>query len=108
MYRFCTENTVEEKVIEKAYKKLQLDALITQQGRLMPNQTKDRALNKDELLNMMRFGAEKVFASKDVTEITENDIDDIIAKGEEATRVLNEKMAKFQANAHKKTTKSIK
>ena len=34
MFRFCTENSIEEKVIEKAYKKLRLDALVIQQGRL--------------------------------------------------------------------------
>merc|ERR1711968_90374 len=34
VYRFCSENSIEEKVIEKAYKKLKLDALVIQQGRL--------------------------------------------------------------------------
>ncbi|GFY91801.1 chromatin-remodeling protein 11 [Actinidia rufa] len=33
-FRFCTEYTIEEKVIERAYKKLALDALVIQQGRL--------------------------------------------------------------------------
>ena len=37
MFRFCTENSIEEKVIEKAYKKLRLDALVIQQGRLTDN-----------------------------------------------------------------------
>lgn len=31
------ENSIEEKVIEKAYKKLRLDALVIQQGRLTDN-----------------------------------------------------------------------
>ena len=34
VFRFCVENSIEEKVIEKAYKKLRLDALVIQQGRL--------------------------------------------------------------------------
>ncbi|KAL3334742.1 hypothetical protein AABB24_031127 [Solanum stoloniferum] len=34
VFRFCTEYTIEEKVIERAYKKLALDALVIQQGRL--------------------------------------------------------------------------
>lgn len=38
-------------------------------------------LGKDEVLNMIRHGASHVFASKD-SEITEEDIDDIIEKGE--------------------------
>ena len=33
VFRFCVENSIEEKVIEKAYKKLRLDALVIQQAR---------------------------------------------------------------------------
>ncbi|KAL0348716.1 UNVERIFIED_CONTAM: putative chromatin-remodeling complex ATPase chain [Sesamum angustifolium] len=54
VFRFCTEYTIEEKVIERAYKKLALDALVIQQGRLAEQKT----VNKDELLQMVRFGAE--------------------------------------------------
>ncbi|KAG6503632.1 hypothetical protein ZIOFF_035949 [Zingiber officinale] len=32
VFRFCTEFAIEEKVIERAYKKLALDALVIQQG----------------------------------------------------------------------------
>lgn len=38
-------------------------------------------LGKDEVLNMIRHGASHVFASKE-SEITEEDIDEILAKGE--------------------------
>lgn len=38
-------------------------------------------LNKDEMLNMIRHGANHVFASKD-SEITDEDIDTILEKGE--------------------------
>jgi hypothetical protein len=34
VFRFMTEDSIEVKVIEKAYKKLALDALVIQQGRL--------------------------------------------------------------------------
>ena len=54
---FCTENSIEEKVIEKAYKKLKLDALVIQQGRLQNKKGK----SKDDLLDMVRNGAEKIF-----------------------------------------------
>ncbi|CAM6103212.1 unnamed protein product [Calypogeia fissa] len=96
VFRFCTEFTIEEKVIERAYKKLALDALVIQQGRL----AEQKAVNKDELLQMVRFGAEKVFSSKDST-ITDEDIDRIIAKGEEATAELDAKMKKFTEDAIK-------
>ncbi|CAN1857585.1 ISWI chromatin-remodeling complex ATPase CHR11 [Linum perenne] len=90
VFRLCTEYTIEEKVIERAYKQLALDALVIQQGRL----TEKKAVNKDELLQMVRFGAEMVFSSKDNT-ITDEDIDRIIAKGEEITVELDAKMKKF-------------
>ncbi|KAF3952255.1 hypothetical protein CMV_022172 [Castanea mollissima] len=67
-----------------------------QQGRLAEQKT----VNKDELLQMLRFGAEMVFSSKDST-ITDEDIDRIIAKGEEATGELDATMKKFTEDAMK-------
>jgi SWI/SNF-related matrix-associated actin-dependent regulator of chromatin subfamily A member 5 len=61
VYRLCIGNSVEEKVIEKAYKKLRLDALVIQQGRLTENK---KTVNKDDLLSMVRYGAEQVFSSE--------------------------------------------
>jgi hypothetical protein len=68
-------------VIEKAYKKLRLDALVIQQGRLTQNASK---VGKDDLLSMVKYGAEKVFSSEP-TKITDEDIDAIITKGENET-----------------------
>lgn len=48
-------------------------------GRLVDNKTNQ--LNKDEMLNMIRHGANHVFASKD-SAITDEDIDTILQKGE--------------------------
>jgi hypothetical protein len=48
-------------------------------GRLVDN--KQNQLNKDEMLNMIRYGANQVFASKD-SAITDEDIDTILMKGE--------------------------
>ena len=61
VFRFCVESSIEEKVIEKAYKKLRLDALVIQQGRLTEN---TKSVNKEDLLSMVRYGAEKVFSSE--------------------------------------------
>ena len=79
MFRFITDNTVEEKIVEKAEVKLRLDKLVIQQGRLLDKT--NSALNKDEMLNMIRHGADHVFASKD-SDITDEDIDSILAKSE--------------------------
>jgi len=99
VFRFATENSIEEKVIEKAYKKLRLDALVIQQGRLVEN---TKSVNKDDLLNMVRYGAEMVFSSEP-SKITTEDIDDIIKKGETSTAELNGKLQNFSENAMKFT-----
>ncbi|EIE25592.1 hypothetical protein COCSUDRAFT_46779 [Coccomyxa subellipsoidea C-169] len=95
VFRFCVENSIEEKVIEKAYKKLRLDALVIQQGRLTEN---TKTVNKDDLLSMVRYGAEMVFSSE-AANITDQDIDAIIQKGMRATNELNEKMKQYTENA---------
>ncbi|KAG2500855.1 hypothetical protein HYH03_001616 [Edaphochlamys debaryana] len=100
VFRFCIENSIEEKVIEKAYKKLRLDALVIQQGRLTENNA--TKVNKDDLINMVRYGAELVFSS-DSANITDADIDAIIKKGERDTADLNQKMQQFTENAMKFT-----
>lgn len=97
VFRLCTENSIEEKVIEKAYKKLRLDALVIQQGRLVEN---TKTVNKDDLLSMVRYGAEMVFSSEP-SKITAEDIDAIIQKGERSTAELNQKLQSFSENAMK-------
>lgn len=96
VFRFMTEDSIEVKVIEKAYKKLALDALVIQQGRLTDQ---NKTMSKDELQQMVRYGAEKIFNSSNLSEITDLDIDTIIAKGEEATKDMNDKMSKYTDKA---------
>ena len=99
VFRFMTEDSVEAKVIEKAYKKLALDALIIQQGRL---QEAKSTLGKDDLLQMVKYGAEKIFSGAGAT-ITDEDIDAIIAKGLEETKTLSDKLNVFKEHAVKFT-----
>lgn len=87
VFRFVTEHTIEEKVVERAQQKLKLDAMIVQQGRL---NRKDK-LSRDDLLEAVRFGADKVFKSKD-SSITDDDIDLILDAGRRKTEELNEKL----------------
>lgn len=89
VFRFITENTVEEKIVERAEIKLRLDKLVIQQGRLIDN--KSNTLNKDEMLSMIRHGANHVFAAKD-SEITDEDIDSILEKGEAKTEEFKQKL----------------
>lgn len=95
VYRFVTENAIEEKVLERAAQKLRLDQLVIQQGRAQI--AAKAAANRDELLNMIQHGAEKVFQSKGPTgtlaekgtELNDDDIDEILKHGEKRTAELN-------------------
>ena len=96
VYRFVTENAIEEKVLERAAQKLRLDQLVIQQGRAQV--AAKAAASKDELLSMIQHGAEKVFQSKGRTakeDLGEDDIDEILAKGEARTKELNSKYEKL-------------
>jgi SWI/SNF-related matrix-associated actin-dependent regulator of chromatin subfamily A member 5 len=88
VFRFVTEHTVEEKIVERAQQKLKLDAMVVQQGRL---KEKDKQLSRDDLLEAVRFGADKIFKSKD-SSITDDDIDLILDAGKRKTQELNEKL----------------
>ncbi|KAI5861191.1 SWI/SNF family of DNA-dependent ATPase [Durotheca rogersii] len=100
VYRFVTENAIEEKVLERAAQKLRLDQLVIQQGRAHPG-AKGPA-GKEELLDMIQHGAEKVFQTKGAagmpangTELNDDDIDEILSKGENRTKELNAKYEKL-------------
>lgn len=86
--RFVTENTVEERIVERAEIKLRLDTVVIQQGRLSEAQ---KALGKDEMLMMIRHGADHVFASKE-SEITDEDIDEILKRAQAKTDELKKRL----------------
>lgn len=87
VFRLVTEHTIEEKIVERAQQKLKLDAMVVQQGRL---KDKDK-LSREDLLAAVRFGADKVFKSKD-SSITDDDIDLILEAGKKKTQELNDKL----------------
>lgn len=89
VFRLVTDDTVEVKVVERAQQKLKLDAMVVQQGRLMD---KDKKMSKQELLDTLKFGAERIFRSKE-SAITDDDIDTILAEGRRRT----EELEKLQA-----------
>ena len=84
VFRFITEGTVEEKIIERADRKLFLDAAVIQQGRLAEQHN---TLEKGELMKMVRFGADQILSGKGGT-YTDEDIDALIARGEERTNAM--------------------
>lgn len=88
VYRLITAESVEEKIIERAQQKLKLDAMVVQQGRLQEKQAK---LSKNDMLEMIRFGADQVFRAVD-SNITDEDIDAILARGEQRTEEMKQKL----------------
>lgn len=89
MFRFLVENTVDEKIVERAEIKLRLDRMVIQQGKLAEQKAN---LNKDEMLGMIRHGANKVFANKD-GDIEDADIDKLLEIGEKKTQEQLAKLA---------------
>jgi SWI/SNF-related matrix-associated actin-dependent regulator of chromatin subfamily A member 5 len=87
VYRLVTENTIEEKIVERAQQKLKLDAMVVQQGRL---KDKDK-VTKEEIMAAVRFGADSVFRSEEST-ITDEDIEIILERGAAKTKELAEKL----------------
>ncbi|KAL7415636.1 SNF2 family N-terminal domain-containing protein [Mrakia frigida] len=88
VFRFITENAVEERILERATQKLRLDQLVIQQGRAQ--QAAKAAQNKDDLLDMIQHGAEKIIASGNNL-LIDDDIDEIIQRGESRTAELASK-----------------
>jgi len=92
VYRMVTENTIEEKIVERAQQKLKLDAMVVQSGRL---KDKDNKLTKEEIMAAVRFGADAVFRSEEST-ITDEDIEAILERGRAKTKELSEKLQKAE------------
>jgi SWI/SNF-related matrix-associated actin-dependent regulator of chromatin subfamily A member 5 len=65
-----------------------LDAAVIQQGRLAEENSK---LSKDELMKMVKFGADQILSGNNGT-YTDEDIDALIAKGEHKTSLIQAKL----------------
>eukprot|EP00834_Sanchytrium_tribonematis_P000163 NODE_4_length_77007_cov_1.156642.p3 type:complete len:842 gc:universal NODE_4_length_77007_cov_1.156642:15271-12746(-) len=86
VYKLVTENAIDEKILERAQQKLQLDKMVIQQGKLN-HQAKE---GDNDYLAMIQHGVTEVFNEEDPINIDE-DIDDILKLGEEKTLKLNNK-----------------
>jgi SWI/SNF-related matrix-associated actin-dependent regulator of chromatin subfamily A member 5 len=86
-YRFVTEGTVEEKIVERAQKKLYLDAVVIQQGRLAEQ---DKQLDKSALQSMIRFGADAIFNGTGA--VRDEDLDALLQYGETRTQEEHQRL----------------
>lgn len=103
VFRFITDNAIEEKVLERATQKLRLDQLVIQQGRNNGGinggaQATGKAASKDELLDMIQYGAADIFKAK-AEEDVDVDIEELLKDSNLKTQELNKKYAKLDLNA---------
>ncbi|CAG9309931.1 unnamed protein product [Blepharisma stoltei] len=91
VYRFVTEGTVEEKIAERAAKKLKMDHLVIQKGALA---SQNKAPSAQEMKQILQFGAQQVL--KTTGEIADEDIDTLLQYAQEKTDKLNEELKKLE------------
>ncbi|CCC71430.1 hypothetical protein NCAS_0H01200 [Naumovozyma castellii] len=105
VFRLVTDNSVEEKILERATQKLRLDQLVIQQNRsTLKKKKENKKDNKEALLSMIQHGAADVFQSIDSSAENSNrntpqpgdatddiDLDSILALSEDKTKSLNAK-----------------
>ncbi|ORX36405.1 putative chromatin remodelling complex ATPase chain [Kockovaella imperatae] len=96
VFRFITQDAVEERILDRATQKLKLDQLVIQEGRAQSSAKVGN--NRDELLDMIQHGADKIINTSENMTIDE-DIDEIIKRGEEKTAELNSKYADLDLDA---------
>lgn len=94
VFRLAHEHTIEEKVIERALLKLRLDTVVIQHGRLAggSQQSAGSLLSKGDLMRMVQYGADKIYQSKELNDLTEEDVEEILARGEKRTAELSGKL----------------
>lgn len=93
VYRLISENTLEERVLGKAMEKLHLDSLVIQSGRLTESK---KGVQKEDLLDMIRYGADSFFKVDNAGSTDEIDLDRILSRGEEKTKEMTEAIKKVR------------
>ncbi|CAG9335654.1 unnamed protein product [Blepharisma stoltei] len=92
VYRFVTEGTVEEKIAERAAKKLKMDHLVIQKGALA---SQNKAPSAQEMKQILQFGAQQVLKTAH-DDIADEDIDTVLQYAQEKTEKINEELTKLE------------
>lgn len=94
VFRLVTENTIEEKIVERAEVKLHLNKIVIQQGKLSDKLSANP--KNDELLKIIRFGAKQILAATDADTNLDQDIDQLLAYGDEKTLKQQQKLNEIE------------
>jgi hypothetical protein len=96
VYRFVTEGSVEEKIVERAARKLKVDNLIMQRGKFS-HEDNNKKVGSEEVLNMITHGAQEIILTCDnEDEDMKANIDSIIEKSMKKTEEINEKLKSIE------------
>eukprot|EP00915_Cephaloidophora_sp_WS-2016_P001050 GHVH01001431.1.p1 GENE.GHVH01001431.1~~GHVH01001431.1.p1 ORF type:complete len:985 (-),score=183.01 GHVH01001431.1:71-3025(-) len=91
VYRLIHEHTVEQKIIERANLKLQLDRAIIKKG----GQASEGTLSKKEILTAVQHGAAEILNSgRSIENLTEDDFSRILSQASKIADDLEQKVAK--------------
>ena len=93
VYRLICENTIEEKILERQAIRLKLYSMVIQQGRILKN---NESFTKDQMKEMIQFGADKIFKAGD--DFKDEEIDIILERGEKNTNLFFQETDKQAKN----------
>ena len=118
VYRLVTAGTVEERLVQRAEKKLYLDQVVNRDGlreniaapealvasassedltSIESNEDNESGLNEAELLEMLRFGADVVCESAEGVSVSDRELDELISREPAGVKKEGRSTAKFSA-----------
>ncbi|CEF63160.1 SWI/SNF-related matrix-associated actin-dependent regulator of chromatin subfamily A member 5 [Strongyloides ratti] len=92
VFRIITEGTIDERICETAERKLRLDNLVIQKGRM--NEMK-KEMEKEDLMGIIRNGVSAIDESGENDGEFDHGIEEIIEKSCDKFKVLKEKLDEF-------------
>eukprot|EP01022_Parablepharisma_sp_SALTPOND_P033035 TRINITY_DN88077_c0_g1_i1.p1 TRINITY_DN88077_c0_g1~~TRINITY_DN88077_c0_g1_i1.p1 ORF type:complete len:953 (+),score=162.07 TRINITY_DN88077_c0_g1_i1:578-3436(+) len=91
VYRFIAQHTIEEKIVERQAVRLKLESIVIKNTNKVSGKV-EKGFSRDELKQMLQFGADQVFEGNDDMFKGEEDIDKLILKGEEQAKDMSKKV----------------
>ena len=96
MYRFVTEGSIEEMIVKRAARKLQVDNLIIQRGKFhAANAVNETKVTQKEIVKILQCGARHILADSDGV-IQDEDIEKILRYGQEKTELINKELEEVE------------
>jgi SWI/SNF-related matrix-associated actin-dependent regulator of chromatin subfamily A member 5 len=86
VFRLVTQDTLEERILERQCLRLKLDSLVIQHCKERKN-----TIGKEDLREMLKYGADKILkATGDNSDVTDADLDAILESGEKKLTSMNQ------------------